>query len=108
LRGDDEGGDEGRGDQTVVQAISEKEFTKLHKAVRAADANMASDRGSIGQMIRNAADEKHLHKGAYGIFRRLDKMEDHKRAELLFHLDLYRDRAKWDTSDLFRSAEAAE
>jgi hypothetical protein len=61
-------------------------------------------------MIADAVENKHLHRGAFGIFRRLHKMDDYKRAELLFHLDVYRDRASWDTSDLFedRDANAAE
>ena len=62
---------------------------------------MAEGRGTIGGLISAACADQHLHKGAYGIFRRLDKMDDYKRAELLFHLDTYRERAKWDESDLF-------
>jgi hypothetical protein len=106
-----EGDGEGDGDDNkkTVTAISERNFDLLHKKVRTAEAGMKSEQGTIGQLISDAVADKHLHKGAYGIFRRLDKMDDYKRAELLFHLDLYRERAKWDESDLFeRGAEAAE
>lgn len=109
--GKDEGSDDGEngGDSKTIKAISPKEFDKLHKAVKTAEAGIASDRGTIGGLISAACADKHLHKGAYGIYRRLDKMDDFKRSELLFHLDTYRKRAKWDESDLFRgNDEAAE
>ena len=107
----DEGNDgENGGDTKTIKAIAPREFDKLHRAVRTAEAGIASERGTIGGLISAACADKHLHKGAYGIYRRLDKMDDFKRSELLFHLDTYRKRAKWDESDLFRSggAEAAE
>src|SRR6266853_1141115 len=110
LHPDSSGGDgdgDATGDSKTIKAIAPREFDKLHKAVRTAEAGIASERGTIGGLI-SAAQEKHLHKGAYGIFRRLDKMDDYKRAELRFHLDLYIERAKWDSSDLFRSNEADE
>ena len=97
------------GNNKTIKAIAPREFDKLHKAVRTAEAGIASERGTIGGLISAACADKHLHKGAYGIYRRLDKMDSYKLAELLFHLDTYRKRAKWDESDLFRgNDEAAE
>lgn len=97
------------GSETTIKAISEKDFTTLYKKVKSAQSSMDTERSSIGGMIADAVENKHLHKGAFGIFRRLDKMDDYKRAELLYHLDIYRERANWDTTDLFeREDEAAE
>src|SRR5215475_456714 len=99
MRDENEDGDDGP--RATIQAITEKDFAKLHKSVRTAEAEMRSAHGSIGQLISDAVENKYLHKGAYGIFRRLDKMDAYKRAELRFHLNLYCERAKWDESDLF-------
>ena len=107
LREGDGKGEGGEGGKTIIRAIAEKVFAALHRAVKAARAGMDSERATIGGLISDAVTNKYLHKGAYGIFCRLDKMDDYKRAELLFHLDLYRERAKWNESDLFRT-EAAE
>lgn len=97
------------GDNATIKTITEKDFAALLKKVKAAQGSMDTDRASIGGYISDAVENKHLHKGAFGIFRRMDKMDAYKRAELLFHLDVYRDRAKWDTTDLFeREDEAAE
>jgi hypothetical protein len=93
--------------RTSHKAITESEFEKLLKKCSTMQANMDTDRASLGGLISDAVENKHLHKGAFGIFRRLDKMDDYKRAELLFHLDLYRERRKWDTSDMFEDRDTA-
>jgi hypothetical protein len=104
-----DGGDDGDSDKKTITAIPDRDFKSLHKKVKTAESGMKSEQGTISQLISDAVSNNHLHKGAYGIFRRLDKMDDYKLSELLFHFDLYRERAKWDTSDLFeRSNEAAE
>ena len=104
--GDGDGGGPAAG---KVKVISERELAALIKKCKTAQAGMDSERATLGSYISDAVENKHLHKGAFGVFRRLEKMDPVKRAEMLFHMDIYRERAKWDTSDLFeRDNEAAE
>ncbi len=92
-----------------VKVISERDLTALIRKCKTAQAGMDSERATLGSYISDAIENKHLHKGAFGVFRRLEKMDSVKRAELLFHWDIYRERAKWDTTDLFPDRdEAAE
>ncbi len=83
-----------KADTSTVKAISGKDFDSVVKRCRAAQSAMDSERGSLGSIISDAVEHKHLHKGAFGVFRRLDKMDAGKRAELLFNFDLYRERAE--------------
>lgn len=93
--------------EVVIQVISEKSFSTLIKKCEQNDKDIAAARGSKGGNIADAVERLHLHKGAFGIYQRLDKMSDTKRSELLHHLDLYRSRSNWDDQlDLFRSAAA--
>lgn len=101
------------GDQKAVQTISRAEFDKLVKKCGTMQANMDEDRASLGGVISEAVEHKRLHKGAFGIARRLNKMDPYKLAELLFHLDTYRNWLEWDKNkpaDMFedRAAPAAE
>jgi hypothetical protein len=83
-----------KAETSTVKAISGKDFDSVVKRCRAAQSAMDSERGSLGSIISDAVENKHLHKGAFGVFRRLDKMDAGKRAELLFNFDLYRERAE--------------
>jgi hypothetical protein len=98
-------------DQSVIQTITKKAFDALHKLVKGHRGRMDGERAEIGGLVSEAVTSKHLHKGAYGIFCRLDRMDALKRSELLFHFDVYRERANWNTmDDLFErhAEEAAE
>jgi hypothetical protein len=90
-----------------VKVISERDLAALVKKCKTAQAGMDSERATLGSYISDAVENKHLHKGAFGIFRRLEKMDDVKRQELLFHFDVYRERAKWNEADLFRPPQDA-
>jgi hypothetical protein len=95
-------------DTGAHKAIGVRDFEALVRKCTATKSSMDTERATLGGLIADACENKHLHKGAFGIFRRLDSMDEYKRAELLFHLDLYRERAKWDTTDMFgRDADAA-
>jgi hypothetical protein len=96
-----------RAAQETVKAISRTEFDKLVKKTSTMQANMDTDRASLGGVISDAVEHKRLHKGAFGIFRRMHKMDAYKRAELLYHLDLYREWGEWDTSDMFEDRDPA-
>lgn len=103
-------GDGGGPKAGSVKVISERDLAALIKKCKTAQSGMDSERATLGSYISDACENKHLHKGAFGIYRRLDRMDPVKRAELLFHFDIYRERAEWDTSDMLpdRQREAAE
>ena len=50
----------------------------------------------VGQAISGAVQNKHLHRGAFNIVKRLYLMQDEKLAELKFHLDAYFDQSGID------------
>jgi hypothetical protein len=112
LKSNDSAGDGGGLATGKVRVISDKDFQALIKKCRTAQAGMDSERATLGSHISDACENRNLHKGAFGIYRRLDKMDDVKRAELLFHFDIYRERAKWNETDMFpdrdHGDEAAE
>lgn len=94
-------------DRAVIPLIKASDLASLLKKCNAAERAMSEERGSLGGLVSDAVEHKHLHKGAFGIFRRLDKMSDQKRSELLYHLDYYREQSTWDDQlDIFRTAAA--
>ena len=90
-----------------IKTITEKDFHALVKKSTSQRAAMDSARAELGGMISDAVQNKFLHKGAFGIFSRLHKMDPYKRAELLFHLDIYRERGEWDETDLLEDRQTA-
>jgi len=103
--GKDDGNDDGEngGDNKTIKAISAKDQKALIKQIRTAESELGSARGTIGQLVSDACERKHGHKGAIGIFRRFDKMDPYKRAEMRFHLDTMIKQSDWeDPKDLFR------
>jgi phosphoribosylformylglycinamidine (FGAM) synthase-like enzyme len=92
----------------VMELISEKNFKTLVRKVMAAKKIMSEERGSLGGIIADACEHQHLHKGAFGIYCRIDAMSARKRSALLFALDAMREMSDWDDQlDLF-VAKAAE
>jgi hypothetical protein len=105
----EDGGDGEGGDKKTLIAISKRDQHLFMRKVRTAESDMSSARGTIGQLVADVCENKRGHKGAIGIYRRLDKMDPYKRAELLFHFDSMRKQSDWDETDLFdRTGEAAE
>jgi hypothetical protein len=99
--------DDGSDDKSL-QAMTAKDLTVLFKKIRQARSDLDSARGTIGQLVTDAVENKHGHKGAIGVLQRLDKMSDAKREEMVFHLMAGIKSLKWDNfSDLFRSNPAA-
>jgi len=108
LRDAANGDDSGGAGKTSIKAIGEKAFAALVKKCKSLMSSMSTDKSTLGGYISDACERQNLHKGAYGIYRRLDAMDPYKRSELLFHFDLYREWAKWDETDMFdRSGEEA-
>lgn len=93
----------------IIAVITQRDFASLLKRCNATEKVMGEGRSSLGGMIADAVEDKHLHKGAFGVFRRLDKMSDQKRSEFLHHFDYYRGMSNWDDQlDLFRTKAAEE
>jgi hypothetical protein len=95
-------------DRQVIPLISEKDFASVHKRITAAKTEARANNSSIGGIVSDAVERKHLHKGAYGIVARIDSMTPKKRSELLYAFDHMRDLLDWDDQlDLFK-AQASE
>lgn len=72
-------------------------------------SKMDTLRGQIGGHIAAAVNDFNLHKKMFGWIRWLDKADDLKRAEALYHFDLMRDHVGLDqksTADMFRKQQA--
>lgn len=81
---------------STVKAITPGEFKTLNTKVKAAERVMSEERASLGGIISDAVEHKHLHKTAYAVWRKFNRMSDVKRAEALFHFDVYRERSDWN------------
>lgn len=81
------------------KVIGEKDFAALVTKCKSAAKKADESRGELGALISNAAEHKNLHAPAFALFRRLAKMTDLKRAEFLFHFDIYRERGRFDAAD---------
>ena len=83
------------GEEETVQAKlklefpTEKEFTNLCRKVKVAEGTKNEGVSEMGGAISDAVEKKHLDKRAFGIFRRLDRLDDDKLAICLGHLYQY-------------------
>lgn len=75
--------------QTIYQMPAEKTLKALLRQAKKAYAESQAIAGEQGAAISNAAEHHHLHKGAFGVTKRLDRMEDAKLAEFWAHLNDY-------------------
>ena len=87
---------------TAHIAIKRSDFQKVLTLLKASRNVISEERQSLSELIREAVDHKHLHKGAMAMAVQLDKMDPLARAEKLWNFDLYRQWLGWDreTSDL--------
>lgn len=86
-------------DTGTKKAIGKKELESLIRRTGSLANEVSTASGKIGEMIANAVEKNHLHRGAFGIVRKLHKMgKDNpaKLAEFLFNLDLYREHMALD------------
>lgn len=72
------------------KVINEKDFSTLAQRCRAYQSQVSESSGSMGDLIKGAADTKSLHRGAFALWRKLDKWDGPKIAEFLAHFDYYR------------------
>lgn len=83
--------------------ISKPRLEKLLKADAAASSNIGEERQRIGDLLTKAETEDHLNKWAYGIAKKLNKMDAAKAAlnirALLLYIDLLGLAAQTDIED---------
>lgn len=93
--------------------IPPKEFETLARRCKSLKNQVAETSGTMGELIKDAAEKKFLHRKAFSAFRSIAGMEDNKLAEFLAHFDYYRDiggldeRAK-NQAQMFARTEAGE
>lgn len=83
-----------------IQGINAEAFEKLQRRLKSPQRVMDENRGSIGGIIAAAVENDHLHKGAFGMIRRLVKLGQKSGVslgEFLFHFDLMREHADLDS-----------
>lgn len=79
--------------QGASKIINDKQFTALVKAVDENKTKVASLNGAIGERVQHAADNAHLHPGAFKLVCKLYRMDEQKRDEFLRQFDIYREKA---------------
>ena len=65
------------------------DLNSLLRRCRSRSQQVQTIAGEIGEDIAKAAETKYLHRGAFAVTRKLDKMEPEKLAEFLVHFDHY-------------------
>jgi len=86
----------------VKKVISGQKLKNLMAAKRSAKKDTAEIAGQVGQMIRDAVENNHLHRKAFATIVTLDAMEPEKVRDFLDHFDYY-----LDVSGIKKKAEAA-
>ena len=81
----------------VRKIPSARALRSLLKEGRKMQSDVAELRGEHGASIKNAVENQNLHKGAFAILKRLDKLEAEKAADLWDHLRAYMDVVGLDT-----------
>lgn len=100
--------DEEKGQLTLVFP-TESQFRLLCSKVEASDRKMRNGMTETADHIKDATKNKNVHKGAFGFWKRVDKMKPNARSEFLFHWDQYRGWSDWDDEmDLFRKQATSE
>jgi hypothetical protein len=77
----------------TLKCITEKDFNAIARRCASHQETISENAGSIGSLIKDAAEKQHLHKGAFGLWRKLHKMrvnDPNRLAEFLAHFDYYR------------------
>lgn len=94
------------------RVIGQKPFRKLVESFGHRKSKIQSLSGELGETIRIAVDNQNLHRGAFALIARLDKMDEMKRNDFLRSFALYRDYMESDggtwsaTPDMVDQAEA--
>lgn len=88
------------------KVVNKRVFETLVSRAASINAKMASERGNIGTLMKDAEETHGVHRGAFKLALKLDRMEDLKMKDFLRSFDLYREYLKLDTrgtSDLLEN-----
>ena len=75
------------------QLIGQKDFETLARRCASLQNQVSEHSGSMGELVKDAAENKNLHRGAFALWRKLDRMgkkDPEKLATFLAHWDYYR------------------
>jgi hypothetical protein len=103
-----ENGTEQREDPRSLIAMTKAKLKSLLARCRTKTVEMDEARGAIGGLINAACDKDRCHKQAFGWVRRLDRMDEAKRQEWLFHFDIYREHMAWEHVDMLPDRQPDE
>lgn len=78
-------------EDAVQRTVAPKQLVALIKETDQKKTRMQSLSGEIGERIKNAVENGHLHKGAFGLCVRLFRMDDLKRRDHIRSVRLYLD-----------------
>lgn len=92
----------------AVKVIAESAFKNLCNQLRNAQRDAEEARGTIGGLISQACETKHLHKKAFALFRTLNKLSDAHLMTTLTHFDHYREIGGLDERATRQSEMLAE
>lgn len=104
--------------EETSKIVNAKQFLALIKAADQAKTKVASINGEIGERIKTAVEDGHLHAGAFKLILKLSRQDEDKRDEFLRQSDIYREMAikgglfgeehTGDLDDLARKAAAEQ
>lgn len=76
-------------DKVVIPVTPEGKVINLLRRCKSAQSQISELSGTMGEAIAKAVEENHLHRGAFGVIRKLDKMEPEKLRAFLLHFEHY-------------------
>ena len=81
----------GKKAQPKIQQIATNDFTNLVRRCKSLKKHSHEASGEMGELIKNAVENKYLDRVAFQMFRKLESMEDMKLQTTLACLDFYID-----------------
>lgn len=88
------------------KVVNKKVFETLVSRAASHNSKMATTRGEMGTLMKDAEETHGVHRGAFKLALKLDGMEDLKAKDFLRSFDLYREYLKLDergTSDMLEN-----
>lgn len=79
------------------KVVNKKVFETLVSRAASYNSKMATTRGDLGTLMKDAEETHGVHRGAFKLALKLDGMEDLKMKDFLRSFDLYREYLKLDT-----------
>lgn len=102
-------------EDAVQRTVAPKQLIALIKEADQKKTRMQSLSGELGERVKAAVENGHLHKGAFGLCVKLHRMDDLKRADYIrsvrLYLDICEQEQLWGsvhTGDLATMADQAD